>query len=160
MAGEGVLAAALRARMEEECELTARLLGMLPEGSEGWRPPYDGFSCGELAAHLVDTMAGFCAALGRRRDGWEWGREAAIEESRRWFGNFREDAMERISAVGDEGLRRVVPTVFAPEGQPLLAILLANLAHLINHKHQLFTYLKLMGLEVGSRDLYRFRDAR
>ena len=30
------------------------------------------------------------------------------------------------------------------------------LGHLY-HKHQLFTYLKLMGVEVGSGDLYRFR---
>jgi len=35
--------------------------------------------------------------------------------------------------------------------------MLGNLEHLINHKHQLFTYLKLMGESVGSRDLYRFR---
>lgn len=158
MPGENVLAASVRARIEEECELSARLLEMLPEGSEEWKPPYDGFSCGELAAHMVDTMAGFCAALGKRREGWEWGRTAAIVESRSWFAGFREDASARLLELDDEGLRRVVPTAFAPEGQPLLTVLLANLAHLINHKHQLFTYLKLMGCEVGSRDLYRFRD--
>ena len=38
-----------------------------------------------------------------------------------------------------------------------MTLLLGNLEHLINHKHQLFTYLKQMGVEVTTRDLYRFR---
>jgi hypothetical protein len=33
-----------------------------------------------------------------------------------------------------------------------------NPEHLINHKHQLFTYLKILGIGVTSRDLYRFRS--
>jgi hypothetical protein len=36
-------------------------------------------------------------------------------------------------------------------------LLLGNLEHLINHKHQLFLYLKLMGVPVGTPDLYQFR---
>jgi hypothetical protein len=50
-----------------------------------------------------------------------------------------------------------VATVFVERGEPLLTLLLGNLEHLINHKHQLFTYLKQMGVDVNTRDLYRFR---
>ena len=50
-----------------------------------------------------------------------------------------------------------VPTVFVLAGESILTLLLGNLEHLINHKHQLFTYLKLMGIGVDSGDLYQFR---
>jgi hypothetical protein len=33
--------------------------------------------------------------------------------------------------------------------------LLANLEHFINHKYQLFFYLKLLGVSVDTRDLYK-----
>ena len=38
-----------------------------------------------------------------------------------------------------------------------MTILLANLEHFINHKHQLFFYLKLLGLEVGTAQLYEIK---
>jgi len=53
-------------------------------------------------------------------------------------------------------LERRVPTVFVPEGEELLSLLLINYEHLASHKYQLFLYLRMMGLEVGSRDLYHF----
>lgn len=40
----------------------------------------------------------------------------------------------------------------------LISLLLGNLEHLINHKQQLFTYLKLLGADVTSQDLYPFRQ--
>jgi len=57
----------------------------------------------------------------------------------------------------DSDLSVPVPTVFVKDGEPLLTLLLGNLEHLINHKHQLFMYLKLMGVNVQSADLYHFR---
>jgi hypothetical protein len=39
----------------------------------------------------------------------------------------------------------------------LLTLLLGNLEHLMNHKHELFTCLKQTGVEANSSDLYRFR---
>jgi hypothetical protein len=50
-----------------------------------------------------------------------------------------------------------VPTIFKGEGESVLTLLLCNLEHLINHKHRLFTYLKLLNVDVSSRDLYCFR---
>jgi hypothetical protein len=49
--------------------------------------------------------------------------------------------------------------VFVPEGEPLLTILLGNLEHLVNHKYQLFFHLKLAGVPVTSRDIYKWRGA-
>jgi len=39
----------------------------------------------------------------------------------------------------------------------VLTLLLGNLEHLINHKHQLFSYLKQMGVPVATPDLYQLR---
>ena len=50
-----------------------------------------------------------------------------------------------------------VPTVFVPAGEPALTLLLGNLEHVVNHKYQLFLYLKLAGASVGTADLYQFR---
>ncbi|MCU1336710.1 MAG: hypothetical protein JWO19_2291 [Bryobacterales bacterium] len=65
-----------------------------------------------------------------------------------------EDGFARLT---DVDLGRQLSTVFVNQGESLLTLLLGNLEHLINHKHQLFTYLKLLGVEVTSRDLYHFR---
>jgi len=47
--------------------------------------------------------------------------------------------------------------VFVAEGETVLTLLLGNLEHLINHKHQLFLYLKLAGVSASTPDLYQFR---
>jgi hypothetical protein len=64
---------------------------------------------------------------------------------------------EGFALLRDADLGREVPTVFVKHGEPLLTLFLGNLEHLMNHKHQLFTYLKEMGVDVMSQDLYRFR---
>jgi hypothetical protein len=64
---------------------------------------------------------------------------------------------EGFALLGDTDLARQLSTVFVKEGETLLTLLLGNLEHLINHKHQLFTYLKLLGVAVTSQDLYHFR---
>jgi hypothetical protein len=38
-----------------------------------------------------------------------------------------------------------------------MTLLLGNLEHLVNHKYQLFFYLKMLGVPLGTPDLYRLR---
>jgi hypothetical protein len=68
-----------------------------------------------------------------------------------------EDPGGRIVTRQQEDLARPIPTVFVPEREALLTLLLGNLEHLISHKYQLLTYLKLAGVAVGTPDIYRFR---
>jgi hypothetical protein len=44
-----------------------------------------------------------------------------------------------------------------PEGEALLTLLLGNLERFINHTYQLFAYLKMLGVPLGTRDLYVWR---
>jgi hypothetical protein len=56
----------------------------------------------------------------------------------------------------DSDLERLLPSVFVPDGLSMLTLYLNNLEHLISHKYQLFFYLKLLGLKVGTQDIYHF----
>ena len=157
-----MLAADLHAKIDEQIDRTVHLIDMLPEGSDPWRPPVDGaWSVGELLGHLLDCLAGFCAVLYRTRP--EPLREVPLNapcspaEARRWIGVLRGQIQQGFVGLTDADLAKKLPTVFVPEGESELTLLLGNFEHLVNHKHQLFMYLKLMGVTVATPDLYVFR---
>jgi DinB superfamily len=153
------LCASLLLKIQEQIDRTVHLIHLLPE-----EPP---IPIQLLLGHLLDCLAGFCAVL------------AAAEPVRlEHFTQLRSlpvnsacspaDAITRIALyqarieegfalLEDASLNKTVATVFVKRGETIFALFLGNLEHLINHKHQLFTYLKQMGLEVTTRDLYRFR---
>jgi hypothetical protein len=167
---EAVLCAALLEKIHEQIDRTVHLITLLPSDLPNWTPAIPGaWPVEMLLGHLLDCLAGFCAVL------------AAVEPERlAYYSELRSlpvnhacspgDAVARIAVYRariDEGfglledatLGRTLPTVFAERGEPVLTLLLGNLEHLINHKHQLFTYMKQMGVEVNTGDLYRFRGA-
>jgi uncharacterized damage-inducible protein DinB len=165
------IAGAVVSKIQEQIERTVHLIGLLPAEPCEWRPPIAGaWTVGELLGHLLDCLAGFCAVL-----------QAAYPERLAAFAALRNlpvnqvcgpaEARERIEAyrqsiehgcavLNDAGLERKLPTVFVAEGEPVMTLLLGNLEHLVNHKHQLFVYLKLMDVDVGTPDLYQFRGAQ
>ena len=154
---DAALCSALRDKIGEQIERTSHLISLVSAEQMDWRPRPGDWTTSELIGHLLDCTSGFCAVL------------AAAEPARlAHFGKLREvpPAMELYRAHIEEGfalltdadLARCVPTVFVPEGESILTVLLGNLEHLINHKHQVFTYLKQMGVPVATPDLYRFRE--
>jgi hypothetical protein len=122
------------------------------------------FRVDELLGHLLECAAGFCAVLhkacpkelvhfeklrARRRNHRCEPGEATVE-----LEVYLEHIEEGFEILMSDDLERIVPTIFVPEGQPILTILLGNLEHLIHHKYQLFFYLKMMDVPVGTKDLY------
>ena len=161
----------LAGKVSEAIERTDHLVGRVPEGAGGWRPELPegqgAADLGHLLGHLLDCLAGFCACFERALPGGlpeaaalralevnhACDRAAARERIRAYRG-----VIERGFALcADEDLKRTVPTVFVPQGETLLTLLLGNLEHLLNHKYQLFFYLRLLGVDVRSGDLYAFR---
>jgi hypothetical protein len=150
------ICAALHAKIGEQIERTAHLIALLPDGRRDW-----------LLGHLLDCLAGFCAVLYTAAPD----RLAHFAELRRLPVNHDCDKAEALArlpvyarhidegfaALRDADLARAVSTVFVPQGESIATLLLGNLEHLINHKHQLFTILKEIGAPVGTPDLYRFR---
>jgi hypothetical protein len=163
------LSSAILEKVGEQAERADHLIGLLPPGRLDWRPAAEATSAGDLLGHLLECMAGFCAALyALRRDRLAHferlsrlrvNHSCAPEEARSRMRDYMAHIEEGFSLLCDDDLARLVPTVFAPEGEAAITILLGNLEHLINHKYQLFFYLKLLGVPVSTGDLYRLRGA-
>src|ERR1035438_1707203 len=165
---EQPVCACLWSKIDEQIERTAHLIGVLPAGSLEFVPPIPGcWPAGVLLGHLLECMAGICAGLfaaePERLRHFQQLREFSVnhgcgkDEARERIAVYRARIEEGFSLLRDADLSRRLRTVFVSHGEPVLTLLLGNLEHLINHKHQLFTYLRMMGVVVDSRDLYRFR---
>jgi len=120
---------------------------------------------GDVLGHLLECMAGFCALLfsknsqqlahfGKLR-GLAVNHFCGVDEARTRIREYMSHIEEGFTLLDDADLSKLLPTVFVPEGEPILTLLLGNLEHLINHKYQLFMYLRLLGVPVGTRELYR-----
>lgn len=168
VARPGPVALLLLQKVLEQAERVQHLLTLAPEEGS-WRPvPVQGrplMTLGELTFHFGECLAGFCAALYaaapdrlahfQRLREWTTSPADRLEEVRLRLTEYVRHVEEGFQLLEDSNLTRKLPTLFAPEGQPLFTILLANLEHLIHHKHQLFVYLRLRGVDVGTADLYR-----
>jgi hypothetical protein len=171
---EQTLVKSLAEKVLETIERTDHLVLLVPANLLEWRPELPSQSAlpnnfGSLLGHLLDCLAGFCAVFYRafpeELADFQKLRSSSINESclplnARARITFYAAQIDRgFQRCKDEDLGTRIPTIFVPEGETLLTILLGNLEHLINHKYQLFFYLKLAGVPVGSRDIYRWRGA-
>jgi uncharacterized damage-inducible protein DinB len=158
------LCAALLEKIREQIERISHLMGLVPKGHLDWAPGPGAWTVGQLLDHLLECMAGFCAVLAaaepQRLAHFLALRELPVNppaETAARIEIYRTHIEEGFGLLTDADLGRRLPTVFVARGELLLTLLLGNLEHLINHKYQLFTYLKQMGVPVATPDLYRFR---
>jgi len=162
------LCASLQAKIHEQFERTNHLMSLLPADRLDWTPDIpDSWPIDVLLGHFLDCAAGFCAVLAafepQRLAHFAQLRELPVnhrclpQESISRMEIYQAHVDEGFALLGDTDLARQLSTVFVKEGETLLTLLLGNLEHLINHKHQLFTYLKLLGVALTSQDLYHFR---
>lgn len=159
----------LLAKLEEQIERTLHLISLIPPDKLEWNPRTNSLRVCDLLGHLLECLAGFCATLyainPQRLVHFERLRElpvnhcCGLEEAGDRVRNYAAHIREGFSLLRDDDLTLNIPTVFVPEGERLATILLGNLEHLINHKFQLFFYLKLLGIDVTTVDLYRIRQA-
>ena len=170
MASDRDLTRAVLLKIREQIERADRLVEAVPAGRLDWSPPLpagSARSAARLLGHLLDCLAGFGAALAAATADptgvWaklrplEVNHACEVDEARRRMAEYLRAIERSFEELDDADLARRIPTVFVPDGEPLLTLLLGNLEHLINHKFQLFFYLRMMGVTVGTRDLYRFR---
>ena len=160
-------------KLREQVERASHLLDLVPPDRIGWRPelPAAGgqppLALGDVLGHLLECLAGFCATLyavhpdrlahfTRLRER-PVNHRCGVDEARERMREYMRRIEEGFSLLDGGALARRIPTVFVPEGEPVLTILLGNLEHFINHKHQLFFYLKMLGAPVSTRDLYAWR---
>ena len=162
------LCGAILEKVDEQIERTSHLIALLPDGGAQWMPQAPGsWPVEMLLGHLLDCLAGICAALAAaepvRLAHFRALRELPVNhacsaaEAIERIASYRDHIDEGFGVLTDEDLARLISTVFVPRGELLMTLLLGNLEHLINHKHELFTCLKQMGAQVNTGDLYRFR---
>ncbi len=163
-----MIRASLALKVDEQIERTSHLAGLVAPERLEWEPPIAGaWRVGDLLGHLSDCMAGFCAvfhaAYPRELAHFQQLRSLPVNafatpaEACERIAVYRSHVQEGFALLDDRDLDKRIPTVFVPEGETLMTLLLGNLEHLTNHKYQLFVYLRLMGERLGSEDVYRFR---
>jgi uncharacterized damage-inducible protein DinB len=150
------LCGALLDKIGEQIERTRHLIGLVPAERLDWRPQPGDWTTADLLGHLLDCISGFCAVLAAAEPE-RLAHFAKLREFPATIEVFHAHIEEGFELLTDADLARRVPTVFVAQGELVLTLLLGNLEHLINHKHQLFNYLKQMGVPVATPDLYRFR---
>lgn len=165
-----MLSAALAEKIDEQIERTIHLIGLVPANQLEWKPPIPGaWAVNHVLGHMLDCLAGFCAVLyaayPERLQHFDALRHLPVNHACdpvaacERIGLYRLHIKEGFGLLADADLGRKLPTVFVAEGETVLALLLGNLEHLINHKHQLFMYLRLLAVPVGTPNLYRFRGS-
>ena len=167
MGESNALASLFLSKLEEQIERTRHLIALIPPDKLERKPHPDSLRVCDLLGHLLECLAGFCATLyavnSDRLAHFAGLRElpvnhcCGIEEAKERLRDYEVHIKQGFALVSDDDLSRGVPTVFVPEGEALITILLGNLEHFINHKYQLFFSLKLLGVEVTTSDLYRMR---
>jgi hypothetical protein len=164
MSASNALSSLFLSKLEDQIERAQHLINLIPADKLEFRPHKDSLRVCDLLGHLLECLAGFCATL-YALDPDRLAHFAAlralpvnhccgIEEAGERVRDYQMRIREGFAIVGDADLSRRIPTVFAPEGEALLTLLLGNLEHFINHKYQLFFYLKLLETGVTTGDLY------
>lgn len=170
---ERAMTESVKEKVFEAIERTEHLVSIVPVDRLKWAPVLAGPALprdlGYLLGHLVDCLAGFCAVFAaafpiQLTDFQELrlfpvNQFCSPEQSSKGIRVFAGYIERGFLCCTDADLARKIPTVFVPAGETLLTLLLGNLEHLNNHKYQLFLHLKLAGLSVGTRDIYKFRES-
>src|SRR5689334_11844342 len=156
MSSEQPLCESLRSKIHEQMERTGHLIRRIPAERLSWKPATpDAWPVDVLLGHLLDCMAGFCAVFAAAEpsrlahwielQGLQVNHACSPADAISRIAVYQERIDEGFALLTDADLARAVPTVFVKTGEPFLTLLLGNLEHLINHKHELFTCLKQMG---------------
>lgn len=171
-----VLTEVLARRFDEDLALIEEMLALVPEGREGWRPAWppspdggEAFTVAELAAHFLMACGGVNGCLQKLhpdklkhftalKEQVALAKKPRLAVTRALLASFRAQMREGFAATADADLGRKIPTYFTPAGEPFLETLLTNGKHVNHHAYQLFVFLKLMGVPVGTRHLYRFKS--
>ena len=116
----------LLTKIEEQIELTLRLILLIPEDKLDWQPIPNSFRMCDLLGHLLESFAGFCAALYavhpqklehflRLRD-LPVNHSCGINEAYQRIEEYRTCIHQGFACLIDEDLNLQIPTVFKEAG--------------------------------------------
>jgi len=143
---------------------TATLIGMVPSDKVEWRPGATFMSFGQLICHLGGGLAEeFRCMLTNQWPSMEQMQEGmklenipscSVEQALQKLEKDKTTLREVLDSLSEEDFtHRIVSTPWGMQGK-VERMGIAFLEHVTNHKMQLFTYLKLLGLPVHTGTLY------
>lgn len=145
---------------------TEELFKIVPPDKMDWKPTENSFSVGQQMAH----MAGALGVYARGITTGDWGftsmrerflqnrrtPELSVEEALKGLRENYEEFRRLVGSLSDEAfLREDVPSPQLGGTFPRWRVALLAVEHHLNHKAELFMYLKLLGVKVNSLHLYR-----
>ncbi|HSB80357.1 MAG TPA: DinB family protein [Candidatus Methylomirabilis sp.] len=143
---------------------TAKLISLAPANKLDWKPAKGNYmSLGQLLHHLATCPGVFVAVVNNAFPPAEAFQKfveedlkntktpevAAREASRGW-----DESKAALQSVSDGDFQSKMVSVPWGPPMPLWRVSLGMADHWVNHKYQLFFYLKLLGLPVNSMTLY------
>lgn len=164
MTDSSQLCSAIVQKIRQQVDRVQHLILLIPPDRLDWRPTAGAVDIAELLGHLLECLAGFCAVLSAAKPDalahfselkkLKVNHRCGLGEAGVRIGEYAKNIGQGFAALTDDDLVRLIPTVFSTEGETVLGLVLNNLEHLASHKYQLFFYLKLVGVEVTTTDLY------
>ncbi len=149
---------------ESICRPSAKLISLAPAGKLDWKPAQgDYMSLGQLLHHLSTCPGGFVMAVNNAfpsSDAFQKFIQEDLKNSKtpevagRELSRGWDEAKAALGAVSAaEFQARMVSVPWGPP-MPLWRTCLGMAEHWVNHKYQLFLYLKLLGQPVNTMTLY------
>ena len=150
---------------DEILKPTEPLFRLIPPEKLDWKPTENSFTIGQLIAHIVGALL----VYGNGITTGEWGFQSMREifvMNRRQTSVTIEEAIGRLHANTSE-FKRLVGSLSDDEFSfgvvdspqlgrvPRLRLAMLGIEHHLNHKTELFMYLKLLGVDVNTGTLYR-----
>ncbi|MEE8104831.1 MAG: DinB family protein [Planctomycetota bacterium] len=164
----------LTTEIEDAYGATAQLIGRVKDEDLDWKPETGAnwMTTGRLLFHIAESCGmcfkGFVTGEWPMPEGaTEGGAEPAmataeqmksvgsVEEARTLLAADKQVALDMLAQAGESRLaEQGTPAPWDPRELPLGQRLLQMVGHLMQHKGQLFYYLKLQGQNVNSADLW------
>jgi uncharacterized damage-inducible protein DinB len=147
--------------LDHHMDLTRKLMTLVPEGKEEYAPSPAFMPIGLLLTHLAESPMSFVAIVMNQFPSMEQ-MEAMAKERKKSTPAEAVALFDTLAGQLTDALKKLQPefynngmvhTPFMGDA-PCWIVMASVLEHLINHRHQLFTYLKLMGLPVDTGTLY------
>lgn len=149
----------------ETLQPTEPLFLLVPADKKDWKPVEGSFTIGQLMLHMAEALR--INANGIQKNEWAVpsmrhifvaNRKTPSVTSQEALQVYRETAKQFLgifTTMSDEEFQHGEVDSFQMGRVQKWRIALMALDHHLNHKAELFMYLKLMGVKVGTKELYQ-----
>lgn len=144
---------------------TEEMLRLIPSDKLEWKPTENSFTVGQLLAHLTGALGVYARGIAKGEWGFKSMRERFVLNRRTPPMNV-EDAIAALKS-GHEEFRSLLGSLSEDEFRnseidspqfgiaPRWRLVMLAIEHHLNHRAEMFMYLKLLGVNVNTGNLYR-----